>query len=318
MNWIDLLLIIIIVFAAVGGYSRGFIISTVDLIVWVGSVLIGFFAYPYFAALIGKLIPSAGVWITPMGFLIVVVFARWILVMIFDRFIYHTPREAHHSTPNKLLGLLPGVLNGIIWVTFIAAMLLAFPLGDRITAAARESRIANEMTVYVEWLDSKLSPVFDKAVSKTINNLTIDPATTKSVDLSFSVSDAQPRPELEAKMLEYINEERAKENLLPLKADPDLVPVARAHSQDMFVRSYFSHITPEGKSPADRIRAANVSFLTAGENLALGPTLRICHEGLMNSPGHRANILRSAYGRVGIGILDGGRYGLMITQNFRN
>jgi uncharacterized protein YkwD len=318
MNWIDVLLLLIIVFAALGGWSRGFIVSTADLLVWVGSILAGFFAYPYFAALIQKFIPSIGVWTTPLAFLIVVIFSRWILAMIFDRFIYHTPREAHHSTINKFFGLLPGSINGIIWVTFIAALLLAFPLGDKITAEARESKIANEMTVYVEWLDSKLSPVFDSAVNRTINNLTVDPSTTKEVKLSFKVDDAKPRPDLEAKMLELVNAERAKENLLPLKADPELVPVARAHSQDMFSRSYFSHVTPEGKTPADRIRASNVRFLTAGENLALGPTLRICHQGLMNSPGHRANILRPSYGRLGIGILDGGRYGLMITQNFRN
>jgi uncharacterized protein YkwD len=66
------------------------------------------------------------------------------------------------------------------------------------------------------------------------------------------------------------------------------------------------------------MRKAKVRFLAAGENLALGQTLQICHRGLMNSPGHRANILKAAFGRVGIGILDGGFNGLMITQNFRN
>jgi uncharacterized protein YkwD len=66
------------------------------------------------------------------------------------------------------------------------------------------------------------------------------------------------------------------------------------------------------------MRSANVKFLTAGENLALGRTLKICHEGLMNSPGHRANILNPSFGRLGIGIMDGGIYGLMISQEFRN
>jgi uncharacterized protein YkwD len=61
-----------------------------------------------------------------------------------------------------------------------------------------------------------------------------------------------------------------------------------------------------------------VRFLAAGENLAYAHTLQIAHTGLMNSPGHRANILRKQFGRLGIGILDGGIHGLMITQNFRN
>ena len=54
----------------------------------------------------------------------------------------------------------------------------------------------------------------------------------------------------------------------------------------------------------------------AGENLALAPTLQLAHDGLMKSPGHRANILSTNYRTVGIGIVDGGPYGLMVTQDF--
>jgi uncharacterized protein YkwD len=101
-------------------------------------------------------------------------------------------------------------------------------------------------------------------------------------------------------------------------ADPDLTEVARQHSTDMFRRGYFAHVTPENGTPFDRIREAKIRFLTAGENLALAPSMQIAHTGLMKSPGHRANILRPEFGRVGIGIMDGGIHGLMVTQNFRN
>jgi uncharacterized protein YkwD len=106
--------------------------------------------------------------------------------------------------------------------------------------------------------------------------------------------------------------------LRPLAPDPELTEVARQHSTDMFGRGYFAHDTPEGLSPFDRMRAADVRFLAAGEDLALAPTLPVAHTGLMNSPGHRENILRPQFGRVGIGIMDGGMRGLMISQEFRN
>ncbi|RYY59712.1 MAG: hypothetical protein EOO12_15930, partial [Chitinophagaceae bacterium] len=115
-----------------------------------------------------------------------------------------------------------------------------------------------------------------------------------------------------------VNEERAQQGLPALKPDPEMTAVARAHARDMFARGYFSHYTPERKDPFDRMQASGVRFLTAGENLALGQTLQICHRGLMNSPGHRANILHASFGRLGIGVLDGGLYGLMIAQEFRN
>jgi uncharacterized protein YkwD len=119
-------------------------------------------------------------------------------------------------------------------------------------------------------------------------------------------------------MLVLVNQERAKAGLKPLVMDPELTQVARQHSADMFARGYFSHYTPEGLSPFDRMHKAGVNFRTAGENLALAPTLTIAHNGLMNSPGHRANILRPQFGRVGIGIMDGGARGLMISQEFRD
>jgi uncharacterized protein YkwD len=118
-------------------------------------------------------------------------------------------------------------------------------------------------------------------------------------------------------MLELVNKERAKEGLKPLKADPELSRVARAHSRDMFIRGYFAHENPDGMDPFDRMKKANVRFRVAGENLALAQTLDIAHINLMNSPGHRANIMNPAFGRLGIGVLDGGFYGLMISQEFR-
>jgi uncharacterized protein YkwD len=93
--------------------------------------------------------------------------------------------------------------------------------------------------------------------------------------------------------------------------------VARGHSIDMLQRGYFAHETPEGRTPFDRMRDGGVRFTVAGENLALAPTVTLAHQGLMGSPGHRANILRPEFTRVGIGaaVADGRR---MFTQNFAN
>ena len=92
--------------------------------------------------------------------------------------------------------------------------------------------------------------------------------------------------------------------------------MARAHADDMFKRGYFAHDTPEGVDPFQRMQNAGIVFGLAGENLALAPTLEIAHTGLMNSPGHRANILRDGFRKIGIGVLDGGVYGKMFVQEF--
>jgi uncharacterized protein YkwD len=136
--------------------------------------------------------------------------------------------------------------------------------------------------------------------------------------LNFAVKAPVVRPDLESEMLQMINYERAKEGLRPLVADPDMTQVAREHSDDMFERGYFSHYTPENVSPFDRMKQVNLKYIHAGENVSMAPTLASSHRGLMKSPGHRENIMKPSFGRVGIGIMDGGRYGIMVTQDFRN
>ena len=317
MNFIDIALLLVVLLAVLGGLRKGFVIGSFELISWIGTLLIGFFGYKYVAGLFERFLPL-GVWTLPVSFILTLVLARILLSFMIDGILKITPSEAHYTTVNKAFGIFPGFINGVIYAILIAGLLMAFPISDKVSGEARESKIASRLAVQVEWFDERLSPIFDGAISQSMNKLTINPNSDKSVKLPYSVSAPKVRVGLEAQMLQLVNDERKKENLPPLKSDPELTIVARAHSKDMFTRGYFAHITPDGKSPFDRMRLAGVRYLSAGENLALGQTLTICHNGLMNSPGHRANILDRSYGRVGIGILDGGMYGLMVTQNFRN
>jgi len=64
------------------------------------------------------------------------------------------------------------------------------------------------------------------------------------------------------------------------------------------------------------MRANGVQYIRAGENLAGNPSVQGAHTSLMNSPGHRANILNPYYTHVGIGIINGSRYGKIFTQMF--
>ena len=319
MNLIDILLLLIVVLAMWAGWAKGFIIGITDLVIWLGSLLLGFIFYQNVAEFLRKLLPALGVWLLPLGFFITVLLARILLAAIFNLFIRHTPPHAHLSVVNKALGIIPGVITGAIYAAIAAALLLSIPMWNGLANEARESRIANQLGVQVAWLDEKFSPIFGEAAKETMNRLTVKPSESEeTVSLHYTVKSPKVRPDLETQMLQLVNEERTKRGLPALKPDPELTAVARAHSTDMFARGYFSHYTPEKADPFDRMKKAGVKFLTAGENLALGRTLKICHEGLMNSPGHRANILNPAFGRLGIGIMDGGIYGLMISQEFRN
>jgi uncharacterized protein YkwD len=254
----------------------------------------------------------------PVAFIGIILITSIIISLILGIFIRATPGEVHAHGANKFLGLVPGSIKGFLNVIIAASLLLALPLWNSLTEQTRQSRLANSLAIQSSWLDEKLSPVFDEAINKSINKLTVHPKSNETVHLNFTVSDPSIRKDLEAQMLVMVNEERRKVGLPDLKPDPEIAIVARSHSRDMFARGYFSHYTLEGKTLGDRLKSGGVKFLSAGENLALAPTLRLAHYNLMNSPGHRANILHKNYGRLGIGILDGGMRGLMVTQNFRN
>lgn len=318
MNIVDIILLLIILLALWGGWVKGFIFGIADLLVWVGSLLAGFFLYKIAADSLYQILPSLGSWRLPLAFVAVIILTRIFLSLLFNPILYSTPVNAHRSVLNRMMGLVPGFVQGLIYATLVSALLLALPISDTISATTRNSTVAGRLASQVEWLDSKFSPIFGEAAKQTMNRLTVKPESDETVELRFTVENPEARPDLEAKMLDLVNQERVKRGLQPLQPDPEMTAVARAHSKDMFARGYFSHYTPEKKDPFDRMKAAGVNFTTAGENLALGQTLQICHTGLMNSPGHRANILNQSFGRLGIGILDGGFHGLMISQEFRN
>ena len=121
---------------------------------------------------------------------------------------------------------------------------------------------------------------------------------------------------MEQQMVNLVNQERVKQGFKPLEVDMRLVKAARLKSQDMIDKNYTSHISPTYGSPFDMMKSMGITYKTAGENIAGAGTVDRAHTNLMNSAGHRANILSPNYTKIGVGIIPGGPYGLMITQMF--
>lgn len=115
--------------------------------------------------------------------------------------------------------------------------------------------------------------------------------------------------EYEAEVVRLVNIERAKNDLKPLTMNWELSRVARYKSQDMHDKGYFSHTSPTYGSPFDMMRNFGISYRSAGENIAMGyRTPQAVVAGWMNSPGHRANILKSSFTQIGVGYVASGDY----------
>jgi hypothetical protein len=107
-------------------------------------------------------------------------------------------------------------------------------------------------------------------------------------------------------LLNLTNQERQKNNELPLVMNNALTHAAQLKAQDMFAQNYWAHNSPDGKMPWDFIQNAGYNYQYAGENLARGFTsAQDVVTAWMNSPEHRANMLSPNYHDVGFALREG-------------
>ena len=119
-----------------------------------------------------------------------------------------------------------------------------------------------------------------------------------------------------ALMVSLVNQARGEAGLPTLVVDFAMAAVARSHSIDMATNDYFAHTNLAGLSPFDRMRNAGIAYQGAGENIARYGSTAAAHAGLMDSPGHRANILNERFARIGIGVFIDGTGSMFFTQLF--
>ncbi|MFR8103773.1 MAG: CAP domain-containing protein [Clostridia bacterium] len=120
----------------------------------------------------------------------------------------------------------------------------------------------------------------------------------------------------EKEVFDLINAQRTKNGLSALKVNEEVQRMARIKAQDMVDNNYFSHNSPIYGSPFDMLKSFKISYKTAGENIAGNSSNSAAVTAWMNSSGHRANILNSAFNQTGIGVVKSAKYGKIYAQIF--
>lgn len=321
---VDAIILLALGWAAYDGYRRGFIALTSEVI----AVLLGFgialWLTPAASPLLARFFAIPALVQRPISFFILWTIFQIIINVIFNYFYGRVPSQAIQSKVNRIAGILPSLLKSGITLAVILTLLLVIPLNTTIKDAVSNSRLAAPLTKLIQAAEPHFLSQYQREVSDSLTFLTNSPyfpkpaETGEFIELNFTTKKVSIDAKSETEMLEQLNAERRRVGLNDLIVDPKLRDVARAHAKDMFARGYFAHETPEGKSPFQRLSEANVLYLTAGENLAMAPNVDLAHTGLMNSPKHKENILYPQFGKVGIGVIDGGIYGKMFVQEFTN
>lgn len=324
-NFLDLIIFLITFFYIHEGYFLGFTLAFLDLV----SFIISFVAALQFYTTLSQLLTA--LFAFPIGvshavsFFIIAFLSEITLSLVFRKLLHRVPALPHNhkltnflSQANHILGIIPGILSAFIILSFLVTILVAFPSSPVIKQAIADSVIASKLVSSTSFFEKQLNAVFGGKLTDTLHFLTVEPTSDKKVLLHFTVTNGKVDAQAEQEMYQLVNKERVANGLSVLQFDSSLRDVARAHSQDMLANGYFSHKSLTGRSPFERMEDAGIHFVYAGENLALAPTTPLAMQGLMNSPGHRANILSPQFYKIGIGVIDGGIFGKMYSQEFSN
>jgi uncharacterized protein YkwD len=318
MNYLDVIIVGFVILTMYFGYRRGFIKDFASLIALGLALLLASLYYPSIGNLITRWLGMSGGFANSIGFFVIWFLVEFIYYALVIAFYDKIPERFTNSQLNKWAGLLPGALWGFLFVWFMVNLFFLLPISGVLGNQVRDSYIAKSLTKNNVVLGNFLGKTFGPAASDTVGFLTVTPQSSESIKLGYTTTDVTTDTASEKAMFDAVNKERVSRGLSPLVLDINLTKIGEEHCQDMFARGYFSHNTPDGVTPFQRMDKAGIIYLSAGENLALALTESDAMTGLMNSPAHEANILSSDFGKVGIAVIDGGIHGKMFAQEFTN
>ena len=166
--------------------------------------------------------------------------------------------------------------------------------------------------------NSYITIFYDKHENQTVTGVQIISEELEQQKKDYYPEESQQLKEgFEFQLFDLTNAARVEHGLSVLTWDDQVKMTARDHSADMAENHYFNHTNLEGLSPFDRMEEDNITFHAAGENLAAGQMSSIfAHEGLMNSLGHRENILQTQFESLGVGVAFDSESKPYFTENF--
>ncbi len=319
MNLLDIGLILIVVLITASGVRRGFIIGMYELCLALVAFLLAARFYRPVADSIGNFIDARQAFLNLAAFIIVIIFFQsvaWLTIGPVVRYF----RKATGIIPgsrllDRIAGVVPGFIQGILAVTLVVLLLGAIP------TTSKPDSVLDRSTVGLQLYRQSSNFVLNTITAAGLNLSDFVALTPRSGGdgylLPFTVTEGlHQNSDDEHAMFAMVNQERDIAGLPPLEFDESLAQVGRAHGIEMFNEGYFDHHSPITGTPFDRIGAAGIEYGLAGENLALAPNVEIAHNGLMDSPGHRANILEPGFRKIGIGAISSDRHGTMYVQVF--
>lgn len=181
------------------------------------------------------------------------------------------------------------------------------PIVNNNTSKPNNNNISSNVNISNSTNSSSNNSNNNVEITITNKNETVTPNTNTSTNVIISTGDSIS--EIETLIFNKINEERSKVGLSKLQNSSTAAKYAKEKSKDMATRNYFDHYSPEGHLVYNKMVKDGVKFTSWAENLGYISSSNGSNyiasalmNSWMNSPGHKANILSTAYSHVGIGV----------------
>lgn len=323
LTFLDFIIVFVVLFYAYEGIILGFLLATIDLCSFILSFLIALKAYAILGSFLSNQFSLPPGVANAVSFFIIALIAEIGLSILFRHFLRKLASRklfqeylTRFQKIDRYAGIFPGIASAFIIVSFLLTVIISLPSSPFLKEAVSNSIVGSRLVTHAALAEKSLNDVFGGALHETLNFLTVEPLSEETLALHFKVVEPIVDAQSERVMLALVNKERKKDGQKPVVLDANLRVLSREYATKMLQGGFFSHFDQERRSPFDRMDDAGIIYQSAGENLALAPSTDLAMQGLMNSPGHRANILSPNFGHVGIGVMDGGIYGKMFVQEF--
>jgi uncharacterized protein YkwD len=315
LSWVDLFFIGVFLYFAVKGWTHGLVYFIVSFLAFAFSVILALKYASLLSLSVSQITGLNTQWSGLIAYFLLAFAIQALTSAILSRLLTGSKKFGRVS---QIVGAFVSATTGLFLVALFFFVLLLIPIRGTIKDDIRGSLIAPRILSFFKTYGGPLPGLLQESADEFSQFMTIATDSDEEIRLRVFVSqeDLVADEPTEAAMLSMLNAERETYSLQPLSTTYALRDLARNYSKKIFLDKRFSHVDQEGKNAGDRLEQANIHFLLAGENLAYAVDLRQAHTGLMNSEGHRKNILDPSFKKVGIGIIDGGIWGKVFTQVF--
>jgi len=319
---VDVLALLLLAYLLLRGWTRGFIREAFDL----AALIIGTVLAFRLAPVVGSAFTGFFGWSEAIARLIggtIVFFGVGLGGALLTRLIERRFAMPGLNRVNRAGGAGLAAAWGLFVATLILTIGVVLPMPPAVAGYLDDSVVSRTLTNPAGIPQEVFNDLAGDRIVEALVNLrdlvgdrrvVIGPGDVLEIPPA-DLEDLRADPAAAREIFERVNRAREAAGLGPLQWRDDLAVVAAGHAREMYLGGYFAHESPERGTVGDRLRAASIDYSIAGENLALAATPDEVHDGLMESPGHRANILGEDFEEVGIAVVRG-PLGLMTVQVF--